>query len=569
MAARSYGERWTAAFGLQSELRSELLAGYRMRYERLKEQVVFKIDTTGSADPLTAFAEQDELHSTGTGSQTVHSTGDTAANGEVEGGWTQYFSDESLLSDINTDLERLHPTGKEAMFQNEELLTVMRDVLFVWCKLHPDVSYRQGMHDVVAVVMYAFLTTPPGNPADPTKSKLSQEGDATSYIPESIEADVFMVVEAVMLYLKPFYEVVAVPSPSRQHVGVEECSSKEDFVNSVSDEAATTRSSATSTASSASHISQRPANDRRPHKLALHRLCEHIQCELLQQKDPRLCDHLRNADIVPETYCLRWIRLLLAREFLLDDLLIVWDAMIMDSRRDPIAFPETDHLSTETHFVSLPEVKRTSAESRWMGFPLLRYLSVAKLLELSPRLCKEDNTGCLQLLMHSGSGGVEIENEDEVGSVSMERMAKTLSLVNFARILQDPLLEEEFCVRWTDVNGDNELIGDVEVAEFQGDSLGIVLTVARAPYQNRLAVKNFVEDSSFPDGIGPAERSGKVRIGDLLQSINGVPIVGVTTEEAKHRIQSVGRPLFIGFLHPKRMVAKPTRRSVNFVSYRA
>lgn len=589
MKANTYGDRWTAAMGLQDDKDDGVLEKHRLRFAHLKERLVFKIDGAGSTDPLTAFMmhqQSEEVDkeletssiapaapATAAGSlhtgQVVDSSNsdDGAEDGdsEAKAGWAQYFTDENLVTEINTDLDRLYPTGKETFFQNDAYLSVLRNVLFVWCKLHPDVSYRQGMHDVAAVVMYAFLTASTFQVELPI---LTSPNNTPPSLPEHIEADVFMVFEAVMLYLKPFYEIVTV-SLNDELENVTKTTnddqgprlfgnfSPKESGDSPADLFGTGVSSlfndnvGVSNSSAGGDIECQTSSTagRRP-KPALHRLCEHVQHELLQQRNPQLYYHLKNLDIVPETYCLRWVRLLFAREFVLDDLLVVWDAMITDTRRDTIVFPDAVQEPSDDDLNVLPKLKRISSESRWMGFPLLRFLCVAKLLQISPKLRKADNTGCLRLLMHSGAGGVEIDDDDQVGAdLSIERISQTMSLVNAARVLQDPMLEEDPSMLLSGLGVVDDELGIVEVTEFQSKSLGIVLTGARAPYENRLAVKNFAEDPSSPDGIGPAERSGKVRIGDMLQSINGVPIVGMTTEEAKRHIQLVGRPVFMGFRH--------------------
>eukprot|EP01103_Thecamoeba_quadrilineata_P014728 TRINITY_DN4462_c0_g1_i2.p1 TRINITY_DN4462_c0_g1~~TRINITY_DN4462_c0_g1_i2.p1 ORF type:complete len:405 (+),score=83.14 TRINITY_DN4462_c0_g1_i2:455-1669(+) len=48
---------------------------------------------------------------------------------------------------------------------------------------------------------------------------------------------------------------------------------------------------------------------------------------LLKERDPALFFHLEKINIEPQIYALRWVRLLLSREFHLDDVLILWDAI--------------------------------------------------------------------------------------------------------------------------------------------------------------------------------------------------------------------------------------------------
>ncbi|KAI9989509.1 hypothetical protein PInf_019792 [Phytophthora infestans] len=479
----SRGARWAAAFGLQGDV----LAAQRERYERLKQHMVFQIDATGITDPLTAFAA---------------ANGSPSANSSS---WSQYFTDETLLEEINTDLERLYPAGNESFFQNELYLSTLRHVLFVWCRLHPDVAYRQGMHDVVAVVLYAFLqTTKEGN----------TEEDQVKNLPNQPEADTFLVFEAVMLFLKPFYEIIK----TRRNTARDNEDSRRLFASF----------SLKESESSNGHETQP----------ALHRLCHHIQFELLQQKDPQLYYQLQNLEIVPETYCLRWIRLLFAREYALKELLWVWDAMILDNSRADVIFPVINMtVKSDNDLLQLPKLACKSEDTNWTGFPLLRYVCVARLLQLSSELRQSDNTGCLRLLMRTYQGE-ELDGEEN----------RAVELMNFARVLQDPMAEEQQQSA-SDVANSDKGSSSVKVVQFKEGSLGIVLTGAAAPYDDRLAVKSFTRDPNATDGVGQAEASGKVRLGDLLQSINGVPIVGVTTEEVKRRLQLINRPVYIGFCH--------------------
>jgi myotubularin-related protein 1/2 len=510
---KMHGAAWMAALGL----RGEALAAQRERYERLKKHLVFQIDADDITDPLTAFAAADQSQNSSASSK-----------GQ---GWGQYFTDEGLLEEINTDLQRLYPAGNESFFQNELYLSTLRHVLFVWCRLHPDVSYRQGMHDVVAVVLYALL--------QPNEEAQGVQEEEKRGLPTHAEADTFLVFEGVMLFLKPFYEVVKMRQESTGR-GVSE--SGRLFASFSLKE--------NDSGNGSYGLQPFDANGKvgggQQKQPALHRLCHHIQYELLQQKDPQLYYHLQNLEIVPETYCLRWIRLLFAREYALDELLCVWDAMILDSSRAAIQLPVINMTNkSDNDLLQLPKLERESDDDDWIGFPLLRYLCVARLLQMSSQLRESDNTGCLRLLMRA-------YQEEEANSDDSGRQSRASELTRFARILQDPMAEETL-LRGNSASSSAEKSDEdsdiVEVVQFQAGSLGIILTAAGGPYGDRLAVKAFTRDPATSDGVGQAEASGKVRLGDLLQSINGVPIVGVTTEEVKRRLQLIGRPIYIGFCH--------------------
>ncbi|CAH0514234.1 unnamed protein product [Peronospora belbahrii] len=415
--------------------------------------MVFQIDATGIIDPLTAR--------TTTSSSIVNSSSS----------WSQYFTDETLLEEIKKDLERLYPTGNESLFQNEVYMTTLRHVLFVWCRLHPDVAYRQGMHDVVAVVLYALIE--------------NQETDMleVKQLPASTEADTFLLFEAVMLFLKPFYEIVEARREAT--FGVNEDNDRKLCSNFVVHKNDNGNGFFDMQSFGTIGGKQKPS--------ALQRLCHHIQ-------------------------------------------------------RAAVDFPVINMTEkSDNDLLKLPKLIMESEETTWTGFPLLRYVCVAKLLQISTQLRDSDNTDCLRLLMRACQ-------QEDLDCTDTERQKCAMKLIQFARILQDPTAEgtersesnikSDDELRVLDPDGGSKL---VEVVLFQSGSLGIVLTKAEAPYNDRLAVKAFTKDPTTTDGMGQAEASGRVHLGDLLQSINGVPIIGLTTEEAKRRIQLVKRPIYIAF----------------------
>lgn len=87
---------------------------------------------------------------------------------------------------------------------------------------------------------------------------------------------------------------------------------------------------------------------------------------LLRIKDPRLAEHLTQLGVDPRFYALRWIRLWLAREFTLPDVLRIWDSFLAAGVR----------LS-------------------WV-----RYVCVAMLIRIRNSLLTSDFAGCMKLLLH-------------------------------------------------------------------------------------------------------------------------------------------------------------------------
>ncbi|XP_064907585.1 TBC1 domain family member 5 isoform X11 [Columba livia] len=91
-----------------------------------------------------------------------------------------------------------------------------------------------------------------------------------------------------------------------------------------------------------------------------------IQDHLLKKHDIELYMHLNRLEIAPQIYGMRWVRLLFGREFPLQDLLVVWDALFADS----------------------------------ITLNLVDYIFVAMLLYIRDALISSNYQTCLGLLMH-------------------------------------------------------------------------------------------------------------------------------------------------------------------------
>uniref|UniRef100_A0A3B3HH70 TBC1 domain family, member 5 n=1 Tax=Oryzias latipes TaxID=8090 RepID=A0A3B3HH70_ORYLA len=91
-----------------------------------------------------------------------------------------------------------------------------------------------------------------------------------------------------------------------------------------------------------------------------------IQDQLVKKHDTELHMHLNRLEIAPQIYGIRWVRLLFGREFPLQDLLVVWDALFADS----------------------------------ITLDLVDYVFVAMLLYIRNALTANNFQTCLGLLMH-------------------------------------------------------------------------------------------------------------------------------------------------------------------------
>ena len=89
----------------------------------------------------------------------------------------------------------------------------MMDILFVYCKLHEDIGYRQGMHEIVAPILWVVDrdSISVGN-----RDALSEDEKVMHEVlnSEYIEHDTFSLFEAVMRSARAWYELGEEGEPS-------------------------------------------------------------------------------------------------------------------------------------------------------------------------------------------------------------------------------------------------------------------------------------------------------------------------------------------------------------------
>jgi Rab-GTPase-TBC domain len=158
-----------------------------------------------------------------------------------------------------------------AFFQEPSTQRTLLDILFIYSKLHPDIGYRQGMHELLAPILWVVFCD--ASEADPLGRKKAADDLMLDVLNRQfIDHDSFTLFCAVMQTAKSFYEIGDSNSP----------------------------------------IVER---SRRIHD------------EYLSEVDMELANHLRALQILPQIFLLRWIRLLFGREFDLEETLSIWDVL--------------------------------------------------------------------------------------------------------------------------------------------------------------------------------------------------------------------------------------------------
>ncbi|KAL8667286.1 MAG: hypothetical protein Q9202_000859 [Teloschistes flavicans] len=195
-------------------------------------------------------------------------------------------SDEELRAEILQDVERCMP--ENSYFRESPTQTMLLDVLFIYCKLNRDVGYRQGMHEVLAPILWVISrdVIAVEKPGDTEQEHLLESQLLSECLDvRFIEHDTFTLFAIIMQTVKSFYEVGS--------------SSQAAPLGTPGNSPIVERS-------------------RRIHEIYLH------------QADPELAEHLTAIEILPQIFLIRWIRLLFGREFPLDKVLTLWDILFAE-----------------------------------------------------------------------------------------------------------------------------------------------------------------------------------------------------------------------------------------------
>ncbi|XP_019364227.1 PREDICTED: TBC1 domain family member 5 isoform X3 [Gavialis gangeticus] len=245
--------------------------------------------------------------------------------------WNKFFQDKELRAMIEQDVTRTFPEMQ--YFQQENVRRILTDVLFCYARENEQLLYKQGMHELLAPIVFilhcdhqAFLhASEAAQPSEEMKVLLN---------PEYLEHDAYAMFTHLMETAEHWFSTF------------EHDSQKEK------------------------DAMMTPTPFARPQDLgpsiAIVTKVNQIQDHLLKKHDIELYMHLNRLEIAPQIYGLRWVRLLFGREFPLQDLLVVWDALFADS----------------------------------ISLDLVDYIFVAMLLYIRDALISSNYQTCLGLLMH-------------------------------------------------------------------------------------------------------------------------------------------------------------------------
>ncbi|KAH8409853.1 hypothetical protein KR222_009902 [Zaprionus bogoriensis] len=248
------------------------------------------------------------------------SEGDDPLSQSTQSVWNQYFSDQELFAVIRQDVVRTFP-GVD-FFRKPLIQNAMTSILFYYAREHPYMCYRQGMHEILAPIIFVVYSD--------HQSLLHFSELAQTDINETLlnvldagylEPDTYSLFSRLMASVESYYRISNLVSTPGGYI-----------------EAQAVRSTHSSTLCFVLHIiisaPQSPDGDSEAHsEVEVISQLNFIRDKILAKQDQHLHHYLLKMEIPLHIFGIRWLRLLFGREFMLLDLLLLWDAIFADSDR--------------------------------------------------------------------------------------------------------------------------------------------------------------------------------------------------------------------------------------------
>ncbi|CAF1472097.1 unnamed protein product, partial [Rotaria sordida] len=204
--------------------------------------------------------------------------------------WNQYYVYEELKENIYQDVIR---TCQEiSFFRQKYILDLLLRVLYIHSRHYGEsLPYRQGMHEILAVIVYLIHSE------SITVNEYSESNELMKklYDPKYLAHDSFAIYEKIMEHLQPFYDFKSSNSVIRKNINMN--------VNK--------------------SIPFRRAQDI---QVQMNDTVMRVNSifERLKNYDLSLYDKLQNLSIEPTIYGIRWLRLLFGREIPFGSIPSLW-----------------------------------------------------------------------------------------------------------------------------------------------------------------------------------------------------------------------------------------------------
>eukprot|EP01071_Lankesteria_metandrocarpae_P009209 Lankesteria_metandrocarpae@DN5160_c0_g1_i2.p1 len=294
--------------------------------------------------------------------------------------WGTQKKVEELRETIWRDVERTFPDI--ALFQNSTVRQSIARILWVWAWDNSTISYKQGLNELVGLLyMVASRDQDTGATTEHSPAEAQPQGDSHleafrqttfSGSDHDVEADTFLLFEALMhnVGLRELYAAAesTVISPTSANSAPE---------------AALLRDPLYSSGKLSLIDGMRPTDLRREREAAVNSTPVVVACnrvfDLLKKSCPQLYTRLSEAGVEPQVFLLRWLRLVFAREFDIEQTLVIWDSFFADV-----------HINKGDY----------SPDGEWSKFEFLEHFAVSMIENISGEIMANRGMNCLQYCMN-------------------------------------------------------------------------------------------------------------------------------------------------------------------------
>lgn len=342
--------------------------------------------------------------------------------------WGRFFQKAEIEKMVDQDLSRLYPEHG-SYFQTPGCQGVLRRILLLWCIRHPDHGYRQGMHELLAPLLYVleadverlsavrklykhyFTDNFDGlsfHNTDSTYNQTSQHTENNNEIQEPLNT-LDPKIQTIISFCDPYGAEGELGIVLSQKFMEHDSYSMFDALMSGGGGAV----------AMSNFFAPPPLTTQLPPVIEASSALYHV----LAVVDSSVYSHLIELGVEPQYFALRWLRVLFGREFDLEDLLVIWDEIFLfdNSRLDEV---ENEVLnSTRGAFIAALAVSMilyirssilatetaTSCLQRLLNFP--KDLNLGKLVKKGKSLVAVAISAMRSMPppMHGGgSGGYEV-----------------------------------------------------------------------------------------------------------------------------------------------------------------
>ncbi|KAJ3433082.1 tbc1 domain family member [Anaeramoeba flamelloides] len=219
------------------------------------------------------------------------------------------------------DVHRTMP-GSE-FFDQQSIKNLMTDLLIIYANVNKKVNYKQGMHELLAAIIFLI------NQEYHEITNQNEHPTTTLFNKKYLAHDSYLLFDLVMSLVGKLYTT---PPLEDEEDEKDDSNHKEERNNKIQ------KQNILQNAPFSKSLSQNnePENDRVVNESVI--ICKFIYSVILKSKDPQLYLFLKYIGIEIQVFALQWIRLLVFREFKIEEVYGIWDYLFADD--NPMDFLE-------------------------------------------------------------------------------------------------------------------------------------------------------------------------------------------------------------------------------------